>query len=142
VDAHFVLVRVAVTGIIAFLLDWEKSMTLILRWILNALALMAVAYLYPGVAVSGFFAALVAALVLGLVNAVIRPILILLTLPINILTLGLFTFVINALLFWFVAEIIKGFTVSGGFVAALIGSLLYSLITLLTSWLVFSKKPS
>jgi Predicted membrane protein len=72
------------------------------------------------------------------VNAIIRPILIILTLPINILTLGLFTFVINALLFWFVAEIIKGFTVSG-FMAALIGSVLYSLITLVTSWLVFSK---
>jgi putative membrane protein len=113
-------------------------MLLILRWILNALALMAVAYLYPGVEVAGFFPALIAALVLGLVNAIIRPILIVLTLPINILTLGLFTFVINALLFWFVAEIIKGFTVSG-FMAALIGSLLYSLITLVTSWLVFSK---
>jgi len=114
-------------------------MLLILRWILNALALMAVAYLYPGVQVAGLFPALIAALVLGLVNAIIRPILIILTLPINILTLGLFTFVINALLFWFVAEIIKGFTVSG-FMAALIGSLLYSLITLLTSWLVFSKR--
>lgn len=114
-------------------------MLLILRWLLNALALMAVVYLYPGVEVAGFFPALIAALVLGLVNAIIRPILIILTLPINILTLGLFTFVINALLFWFVAEIIKGFTVSG-FMAALIGSVLYSLITLLTSWLVFSKR--
>ena len=113
-------------------------MLLILRWMLNALALMVVAYLYSGVEVAGFFPALIAALVLGLVNAIIRPILIILTLPINILTLGLFTFVINALLFWFVAEIIKGFTVSG-FMAALIGSVLYSLITLLTSWLVFSK---
>ena len=113
-------------------------MLLILRWMLNALALMVVAYLYSGVEVAGFFPALIAALVLGLVNAIIRPILIILTLPINILTLGLFTFVINALLFWFVAEIIKGFTVSG-FMAALIGSVLYSLITLVTSWLVFSK---
>ena len=114
-------------------------MTLILRWLLNALALIAVAYLYPGVQVESFFAALVAALVLGLVNAIIRPLVIILTLPINLLTLGLFTFVINALLFWFVAEIIKGFSVTG-FVAALIGSLLYSLITLVISWLVFKKR--
>lgn len=114
-------------------------MTLILRWLLNALALIAVAYLYPGVQVESFFAALIAALVLGLVNAIIRPLVIILTLPINLLTLGLFTFVINALLFWFVAEIIKGFSVTG-FVAALIGSLLYSLITLVISWLVFKKR--
>jgi len=114
-------------------------MTLLLRWLLNALALMAVAYLYTGVQITGIWSALIASLVLGLVNAIIRPILILLTLPINILTLGLFTFVINALLFWFVAEIIKGFSV-GGFADALIGSVLYSLITLLTSWLIFSKK--
>lgn len=113
-------------------------MTLLLRWVLNALALMAVAYLYPGVQVTGFWSALIAALVLGLVNAILRPILIVLTLPINILTLGLFTFVINAVLFWFVAEIIKGFSVSG-FVAALVGSVLYSLITLLTSYLFFKK---
>ena len=114
-------------------------MTLILRWILNALALIAVAYLYPGVQIDSFIAALIAALVLGLVNAIIRPLVIILTLPINILTLGLFTFVINALLFWFVAEIIKGFSVTG-FVAALIGSILYSLITLIISWLVFKKR--
>jgi putative membrane protein len=137
-DAHGDFGKWQRTSIIAVFVQREYSMLLILRWILNALALMAVAYLYPGVEVAGFFPALIAALVLGLVNAIIRPILIILTLPINILTLGLFTFVINALLFWFVAEIIKGFTVSG-FMAALIGSLLYSLITLVTSWLVFSK---
>ncbi len=112
---------------------------LLARWILNAAALLLVAYLYPGVQVASFFAALVAALVLGLVNAVIRPILVLLTLPVTIVTLGLFLFVINALLFWLVAEIIQGFTVSG-FVAALVGSLLYSLITLVTSWLLFSPR--
>jgi putative membrane protein len=129
---------VAGTGIITVFDACEKSMTLLLRWVLNALALMAVAYLYPGVQVTGFWSALIAALVLGLVNAILRPILIVLTLPINILTLGLFTFVINAVLFWFVAEIIKGFSVSG-FVAALVGSVLYSLITLLTSYLFFKK---
>ena len=111
--------------------------SLLARWALNAAALLAVAYIYPGVQVEGFLSAAIAALVLGLVNAVIRPILVILTLPVTILTLGLFIFVINALLFWFVAEVVKGFSVTG-FMAALIGSVLYSLLTLLTSWLVFS----
>jgi putative membrane protein len=113
-------------------------LTLLARWIINATALLLVAYLYPGVHVDGFTAALVAALVLGLVNAVIRPILVILTLPVTILTLGLFIFVINALLFWLVANIVGGFQVTG-FVGALVGSLLYSVITLLTSWLLFKK---
>jgi len=113
--------------------------SLLLRWLLSALALLAVAYLYPGVRVDSFFAAAMAALVLGLVNAVIRPILVILTLPVTIITLGLFLFVINALLFWLVAEVVKGFTVHG-FLAALVGSLLYSLITLAVSWLVSGTK--
>jgi putative membrane protein len=114
-------------------------LTLIARWIINAAALLLVAYLYPGVTVEGFFAAMVAALVLGLVNALVRPLLILLTLPVTLLTLGLFLFVINAFLFWFAAEIVQGFKVTG-FMAALIGSVLYSLITLVTSWLLFPRK--
>jgi putative membrane protein len=113
--------------------------SLLLRWLLSALALLAVAYLYPGVRVDSFFAAAMAALMLGLVNAVIRPILVILTLPVTIITLGLFLFVINALLFWLVAEIVKGFAVQG-FLAALVGSLLYSLITLAVSWLVSGAK--
>jgi putative membrane protein len=112
---------------------------LLARWIVNAAALLLVAYLYPGVTVEGLGAALIAALVLGLVNAVVRPLLIILTLPVTLLTLGLFIFVINALLFWFVAEIVHGFQVSG-FGAALIGSILYSVITLVSSWLLFQKK--
>ena len=112
---------------------------LLLRWVLNAAALLLVAYLYPGVAVEGFVSALLAALVLGLVNAVIRPILVILTLPATILTLGLFIFVINALLFWFVAEIVHGFRVTG-FGAALLGSILYSIVTLLTSWLLLGRR--
>jgi putative membrane protein len=111
---------------------------LLARWIVNAAALLLVAYLYPGVTVDGFLAALLAALVLGLVNAVLRPLLIILTLPATLLTLGLFIFVINALLFWFVAEIVHGFRVTG-FGAALVGSILYSLITLVSSWLLFKK---
>ena len=112
---------------------------LLARWAVNAAALLLVAYLYPGVSVESFFAALIAALVLGLVNAVIRPILIILTLPATLLTLGLFIFVINALLFWFVAEIVQGFRVTG-FGAALLGSILYSVITLISSWLLFSTR--
>lgn len=114
-------------------------MTLIVRWFINALALMLVAFLYSGVKIDGIFAALIAALVLGLVNAFIRPLLVLLTLPVTVLTLGLFIFVLNAFLFWFVAEIVKGFTVTG-FMAALIGSLMFSMVTLLTSWLIFDNK--
>lgn len=112
---------------------------LLARWIVNAAALLLVAYLYPGVVVTSFFAALIAALVLGIVNAVIRPILVLLTLPVTIVTLGLFIFVINALLFWFVANVVQGFGVTG-FVAALVGSILYSVITMITSWVLFSPK--
>ena len=116
-----------------------EIMSLIIRWFINALALMLVAYLYSGVQVTGIIPALIAALVLGLVNAVIRPVLVILTLPVTLLTLGLFIFVINALLFWLVAEIVKGFTVTS-FSAALIGSLMYSVITILTSWLISSPK--
>lgn len=113
--------------------------SLLLRWLLSALALLAVAYIYPGVRVESFLAAAVAALALGLVNALVRPVLVILTLPVTIVTLGLFLFVINALLFWLVAEMVKGFAVQG-FLAALIGSLLYSVITTLVSWLVGSKR--
>jgi len=114
-------------------------LSLLLRWIVNAGALLLVAYLYPGVHVQDFLAALVAALVLGLVNALIRPILVILTLPVTLLTLGLFLFIINAALFWLVAELVSGFTVTG-FWAALVGSILYSLITLVTSWLLFPRR--
>jgi putative membrane protein len=112
---------------------------LLVRWILSALALLAVAYLYPGVRVDSFLAAAVAALGLGLANAIIRPILVVLTLPVTILTLGLFLFVINAALFWLVAQLVKGFAVQG-FLAALVGSLLYSLITLAVSWVFGGRK--
>lgn len=102
-------------------------MALILRWIINALALLTLTYILPGITVSGFYAALIAALILGIINAILRPILILLTLPINILTLGLFTFIINGFLFWFVGTIVKGFEVQG-FWTALIGALIMTLI--------------
>jgi putative membrane protein len=101
-------------------------MKLIVRWLLLAAALLLVAYLYSGVTVSSFGAAMIAALVLGLLNTVVRPLLVLLTLPVTLLTLGLFLFVINALMFWSAAGILDGFHVTG-FAAALIGSLIYSL---------------
>jgi putative membrane protein len=99
---------------------------LLLVWLINTVALVAVAYLMPSIQVSSFGAALVAALVLGLINAVVRPLLVLLTLPVTLLTLGLFLFVINALMFWAAASVLDGFGVTG-FVAALIGSLIYTL---------------
>ncbi len=101
-------------------------MKIIVRWLLLAAALLLVAYLYPGVTVKSFGSAMVAAFVLGLLNTLLRPILVLLTLPVTILTLGLFLFVINALVFYFAASILDGLNVAG-FTAALIGSLLYSL---------------
>jgi putative membrane protein len=99
---------------------------LIVRWLLLAAALLLVAYLYPGVTVASFGAAMIAALVLGLFNTIVRPLLVLLTLPVTLITLGLFLFVINALMFWAAAGVLSGFNVTG-FAAALIGSLIYSL---------------
>jgi putative membrane protein len=101
-------------------------MKLIVRWLLLAAALLLVAYLYGGVQVTSFGSAMLAALVLGLLNTLLRPLLVLLTLPVTLMTLGLFLFVINALLFWVTASLLSGFNVAG-FGAALIGSLLYSL---------------
>jgi len=100
-------------------------MKIIVRWLLLAAALLLVAHLYPGVSVASFGAALIAALVLGLFNTLVRPLLVLLTLPVTLLTLGLFLFVINALMFWAAASVLDGFNVAG-FSAALIGSLIYS----------------
>ena len=118
------------------MLGVPMARNLLIVWLINALALLALPYLVPGVNVASFGAALVAALVLGLVNAVIRPILILLMLPVTILTLGLFIFVINGLLFWFVASFVKGFSVQG-FWSAFFGAIVYALISWAASALVF-----
>jgi putative membrane protein len=101
---------------------------LLIVWVLNALALMAVAYLVPGIHVANFTAALIAALVIGLVNILIKPLLVLLTLPITLLTLGLFILVINGLLFWAVGNYLQGFSVSS-IVVGVIGALVYSIIS-------------
>lgn len=102
-------------------------MKLLVKWLLSATALLALAHLYSGVQVQNFGQALWAALVIGLLNALLRPLLILLTLPVTILTMGLFLFVINASMFWAAASLLDGFVVTG-FGAALLGSLIYSLM--------------
>ena len=104
-------------------------MKTILTWLLAASALLLVAYLHPGVQVQNFTSALIAAFVIGLFNMVLRPVLVVLTLPVTVITLGLFLFVINALLFWAAASVLDGFHVNG-FGAALLGSLIYSAIML------------
>ena len=103
-------------------------MRLLLTWLINALALLALPYLFTSIHVEGVGTALVAALVLGLINTLIRPVLVLLTLPVTLLTLGLFIFVINGLLFWFVGSFVKGFTVEG-FWTAVFGAIVYSIIS-------------
>ncbi|MFT4196288.1 phage holin family protein [Ottowia sp.] len=105
-------------------------MRLILNWLLSAAALLGVAYVYPGVAVASFGSAMWAALVIGLLNMLVRPVLVVLTIPVTLLTLGLFLFVINALMFWAASGLLSGFHVNG-FWAALIGSLLYSALGVL-----------
>lgn len=102
-------------------------MAILINWLISALAVVVAAYLLPGVRLSGFVAALVTALVLGLINAFIKPVLLLLTLPINILTLGLFTLVINALLILLVDKLVPGFQVNG-FWWALAFSLVLALV--------------
>ncbi|RZI65366.1 phage holin family protein [Variovorax guangxiensis] len=105
-------------------------MRLLIKWLLSALALLAVTYIYGGVQIGSFTSALIAAAVIGLLNMVVRPVLVVLTLPVTIVTLGLFLFVINALIFWAASGLLGGFVVNG-FVAALIGSLIYSLLGVL-----------
>jgi putative membrane protein len=100
-------------------------MKTLVKWLLSAAALLAVAYLYGGVQIRSFSAALIAAMVIGLFNMILRPVLVVLTLPVTIISLGLFLFVINALMFWAAAGMLDGFHVDG-FGAALLGSLIYS----------------
>jgi len=114
-------------------------MKLLLVWLLNALALFAVAYFVPDIHVAGFAAALVAALVIGLVNMLVRPLLVLLTLPITVLTLGLFILVINGILFYAVGAWLEGFEVKT-LMAGIIGALLYSVFTWLLSALLIDDK--
>ena len=103
-------------------------MKILLRILIGAVGLLAAAYFVPGIEVTSIYIAIIAAMIHGVLNMVVRPILFVLTLPITIVTLGLFTFVINAGLFWFVSTFIEGFYVSG-FWAALFGSLVTSIVS-------------
>ncbi len=114
-------------------------MRLLLLWILNAVALLAVTYLLPSIQVSGLGAALLAALGLGLLNTLVRPVLALLTLPITVLTLGIFYLVLNGLLFWLASALLPGFQVQG-FGAAFVGAILYGVIAWALSALVLNNK--
>lgn len=110
-------------------------MTLLLVWVLNAVALLIVAYILPGIQVASFGSALGAAVVLGLLNMLVKPVLQILTLPLTVVTLGLFLLVINALVFWLAGSILKGFQVTG-FWWAFIGAIVYSIVTSLLSNLI------
>ncbi|KRB87901.1 MULTISPECIES: phage holin family protein [Oxalobacteraceae] len=113
-------------------------MRLLLTWLINAAALFAVPYLLKTVYIENFVVALIAALVLGLVNTLIRPILLLLTLPVTLLTLGLFIFIVNGIMFWLVANFVSGFYVAGLW-SAVGGAILYSLISWALSGLLLKK---
>lgn len=106
---------------------------LLLRWLVSALAFLALPHIIPGIAVEGFGTALVLALLWGLVNITIKPILLILTLPFNLLTFGIFTFILNGFLLWLLGGIVKGFVVSGFWVAVL-GALALSIVGALTQW--------
>lgn len=114
-------------------------MRLLLVWLINAAALFFVPYLMSSITVDSFMTALIAALVLGLINTIIRPLLIILTLPATLLTLGLFIFVINGLLFWAVGSFVSGFHVAG-FWSAVGGAILYSIISWALSAILLQKK--
>ncbi len=100
-------------------------MKTIAKWFISALAILLAAYIVPGIAVASFYTALIVAVLLAAANLILKPILVVLTLPISIITLGLFTLVINGLLFWFIGTIVKGFSVEG-FLAAFLGALVVS----------------
>jgi len=114
---------------------YNKHKMLLLRWIINALALILVAHIVPGFTITSFYTALIAALVLGLINATIRWVILVLTLPLNILTLGLFTLVVNAGMILLASSVVKGFTVTG-FGPAFMAALALWIISLLTNWFI------
>ena len=116
-------------------------MTLFLRWLINAVALLAATQFISGFAVDSFYAALIAALILGLLNALVRPVLLLLTLPLTIVTLGLFSFVINGLMVWFMSSFVKGVEVAG-FLPALMASLFLWAVSTLTGLVLHSSNDS
>lgn len=120
-------------------------MKLLAKWLITALSLLGAAYLIPGIEVKSFYIALIVAVLLGAVNLIVRPILVILTLPITIVTLGLFLLVINGLLFWFVSSFIDGFTIveTGwkGFWVAILGSLVVSTFSYIGNKMITSHEP-
>jgi putative membrane protein len=114
-------------------------MRLLIRWIVNAVALLVVAKLVPGIEASSLVTLFVAALVLGLLNAVVRPVLLVLTFPLTVVTLGLFIFVLNAIVPWLAGALVPGFNVDG-FLPALVGAFVFSVISMLTSWIGKEKE--
>ena len=113
-------------------------MRFLFRLLINVVAILVIAYIVPGlIRVDGFLAALIAAILLGIVNTIIRPILVILTFPLTLLSFGLFLFVINALMLWLVSALVSGFQVSG-FWGALVGSILISIV----SWILSKFLPS
>lgn len=114
-------------------------MRLLVTWLINALALLALPYLMHSVSIDSFTTALIMAVILGFVNTILRPVLILLTLPVTVLSLGLFVFVINGLLFWMVANMMEGFHVAG-FWSATLAAILYSIISWALSTLILNDK--
>ena len=114
-------------------------MRLILTWIINAVALIALPYVFSSITVDTFLTALLVAIVLGFINAIIRPLLVVLTLPVTLLTLGLFIFVINGLLFWAVGSFMPGFHVAG-FWSGVFGAIVFSLISWALSSLLMPKR--
>jgi putative membrane protein len=116
------------------------AMRFLIAWIINALALFLLPYVFPWVKIDDPMAAVLAALALGLVNALVRPLFVLLTLPVTLLTLGLFLFILNGFFFWAVAQWVDGFHVTG-FWAAVFGAIVYSLIAWALSALLLQKRP-
>lgn len=114
-------------------------MRLLLRIVINAAALALAAILVQGFSVSGPYSALIAAVILGLLNALVRPILILLTLPVTVVTLGFFLFIINGLMVWLMASMVKGIEVTG-FPAAIMVALILWAVGVLTNWLLAEER--
>ncbi len=114
-------------------------MRLVITWLINAVALIALPYIFRSISVDSFMTALIVAVVLGLINTLIRPILVILTLPVTLLTLGLFIFVINGLLFWAVGSFLPGFHVDG-FWSGVFGAIVYSIISWALASLLMPKK--
>lgn len=116
-------------------------MKLLLVWLINAAALFALPYIFSSIRVESFYTALIVALVLGLLNTIVRPVLVVLTLPITVVTLGLFLLVLNGLLLWFVASFIKGFTIDS-FWTAVFGAMVYSFISWAATSFILGEKKS